>query len=214
MTAHDGRHLGLYAAAIRTYGLRMRPRLSPSLVVAVLALVVAAGGTGFAAGKITSKDIKNGTIQAKDVRDGTLTGAEVKDGSLNGADLGQRSVPRDRIAVTCGAGQVPFFDGCTTRAAVPHSAACVADGAPVQQCFTEAWEDCAKRHGRLPTIGELRYIARTDGFVWADNGNPSEYEFSGDYTAEYPLTPMAVDQFGFLVSNASAQAFPHRCITH
>lgn len=52
----------------------MRPRLSPSFVVAVLALVVAVGGTGYAAGLITSRDIKDSTIVGRDIKDGAITG--------------------------------------------------------------------------------------------------------------------------------------------
>ncbi|HEX6653254.1 MAG TPA: hypothetical protein VF072_10955 [Thermoleophilaceae bacterium] len=45
----------------------MRRRPSGSMVVAVLALVLATGGSAVAASVITSKQIKNGTIQLKDL---------------------------------------------------------------------------------------------------------------------------------------------------
>jgi hypothetical protein len=57
-------------------------------VVATLALVVALGGTSYAAVKITGKDVKNGSLSGKDV----------KDASLTGNDLKKQSVPLDRLS--------------------------------------------------------------------------------------------------------------------
>jgi hypothetical protein len=57
-------------------------------VVATLALVVAVGGTSYAAAKITGKDVKNGSLSGKDV----------KDASLTGKDLKKQSVPLDRLS--------------------------------------------------------------------------------------------------------------------
>jgi hypothetical protein len=57
-------------------------------VVATLALVVAMGGTSYAAVKITGKDVKNGSLSGKDVKDKSLTGKDVK----------KQSVPLDRLS--------------------------------------------------------------------------------------------------------------------
>ena len=64
-------------------------RPSPALVIALIALFVALGGTGYAAatGSIDSREIANSTIQGKDVKNGTLTGADQKDNSLTGKDV-------------------------------------------------------------------------------------------------------------------------------
>lgn len=189
----------------------MRPRLSPAFVVAVLALVLAAGGTGYAAGKITSRDIKDGTVQSRDVKNGSLTGRDVKDrsltgqdvadGRLTGADLAPGSVPRNRLGTACAAGEAQVFGGCVRRAPYERSS------------FVEAVEHCNRINGRLPTIGELKWISDHDEFGWAD-GNPNQYEFSGTYTDEVPFTPMGFDRSGFNpVWNSSAQLFWHHCIT-
>ncbi len=45
----------------------LRERFTPAFAVSVLALLVALGGTGYAASKITSRDIKNGTIKSVDI---------------------------------------------------------------------------------------------------------------------------------------------------
>jgi hypothetical protein len=57
-------------------------------VVATLALVVAMGGTSYAAVKITGKDVKNGSLSGKDVKDESLSGKDVK----------KQSVPLDRLS--------------------------------------------------------------------------------------------------------------------
>src|SRR5690606_6122071 len=73
----------------------MRGRISPSFVVAVLALVVALGGTAYASALITSANIKNGTIQAVDIKKKTITA--------------------DRLARTCKASQVKIEGMCVDR---------------------------------------------------------------------------------------------------
>jgi hypothetical protein len=82
--------------------------LTPSLLVACLALaVVASGGIGYAAGAlprnsvgpvqlkknaVTTVKLKDGAVSGVKVANGTLTGAKVADGSLTGVDLGANSV--------------------------------------------------------------------------------------------------------------------------
>jgi hypothetical protein len=62
---------------------RFRPRRpSPALAVALLALFVALGGTGYAAFKLP----KN-SVGTKQIKTNAVTGAKVKNGSLTGADI-------------------------------------------------------------------------------------------------------------------------------
>ena len=58
-------------------------RFSYANITSTLALVVALGtGGAYAAGQITSSDIKNHTITGKDVKANALTGAAIKESSL------------------------------------------------------------------------------------------------------------------------------------
>ena len=87
-------------------------RPSPALVVALIALFVALGGTGYAAatGSIDSREIKNSTIRGKDVRNSSLTGGDVKNNSLRGSDVAESSlgqVPSARDASTAYQRQQP-----------------------------------------------------------------------------------------------------------
>lgn len=66
---------------------RFKP--SPAMVVALLALVVALGGSAFAAGYVVtrSSQIKDGAVTGQDVKNGSLTGADVKSRSLVASDF-------------------------------------------------------------------------------------------------------------------------------
>lgn len=64
-------------------------RVSPALIVSILALIVATAGGAYAVtvGKnsVTSKAIKNGAVKGVDVKDNSLTGADVEESTLEGA---------------------------------------------------------------------------------------------------------------------------------
>ena len=67
-------------------------RPSPSLVVAGLALVVATGGTSYAAVMITGADVKNGSLTGKDLRKNSVTGKDVRNQSLTSRDVDNGSL--------------------------------------------------------------------------------------------------------------------------
>src|SRR5690242_1277224 len=102
-------------------------RPSPAMIVALLALFVALGGTAMAAfvvssnddigpntvaggkppsgahsnimaGSITGGDIADGSVNWDDIAQNAITGSRVKDGSLFGADIADGSVGWDDIA--------------------------------------------------------------------------------------------------------------------
>jgi hypothetical protein len=89
-------------------GSRMRAALSYSNVIATLALMIALGGTSYAAvtlgknsvrsrnianGAVTSSKIKNGAVTGAKLGRGAVTAATVKAGSLVGSDLAPGVVP-------------------------------------------------------------------------------------------------------------------------
>jgi hypothetical protein len=66
---------------------RLVNHLSYANVVATLALIVALGGTSYAAIHIGSRQIVNNSVRSKDVRNGTLVGKDVRNKSLSGRDI-------------------------------------------------------------------------------------------------------------------------------
>ena len=85
------------------------PHPSAGLVIALIALFLALGGTTVAAVVINGANIKNGTITANKLKNGTLTGTQVKKDSLTGTQIKESSlaaVPTARNADALG-GQAP-----------------------------------------------------------------------------------------------------------
>ena len=78
-------------------------RPSPALIVSVVALLVALGGSAYAVKKnsVRSKNIVNGAVSGKDIRDGAVKGKHVNEGTLSfrcpsGTEEGHRSLLRGR----------------------------------------------------------------------------------------------------------------------
>ena len=64
-------------------------RPSPAMVVALIALFVALGGTSYAvvAGSIGTREIRDNSIRSKDIRNGDLRGEDIKNATLTPKDL-------------------------------------------------------------------------------------------------------------------------------
>ena len=72
---------------------------SPALAVALLALFVALGGTGYAAitlqkNSVGTKQLKKGAVKNSDIAANAVTGAKVKPRSLNAGDFRAGSLPQ------------------------------------------------------------------------------------------------------------------------
>lgn len=62
------------------------------MVVAVVALFVALGGSGYAAIQLNGRNLENRSIAGKKLKKSTVTGREVKNGSLSAADFNPRQL--------------------------------------------------------------------------------------------------------------------------
>ncbi|MBJ7331836.1 MAG: hypothetical protein JHC95_18215 [Solirubrobacteraceae bacterium] len=101
-------------------------------MTATLALIIALGGTSYAAvkvtgrnvvdGSITSADVRNSSLRGKDIRNKSITGDDVRDGTISGADLRRGSIPVDRLR-----GTLPATQGAA--APTPAPAAVLGAGA-------------------------------------------------------------------------------------
>jgi hypothetical protein len=67
---------------------RSRRRFSASLLVSLLALVVATGGTTYAAVKVTGEDVVDGSLTTKDVANRSLLTKDFKKGQLPAGPVG------------------------------------------------------------------------------------------------------------------------------
>jgi hypothetical protein len=64
---------------------------SPSMGVALAALVVAATGSAHAAGLIGSAEVRNGSLTGKDIKNGSLAGKELKKGTVQADRLSAKA---------------------------------------------------------------------------------------------------------------------------
>lgn len=62
-------------------------RPSPALVISMIALFVALGGTGYAASQLNGKSLKNNSVPGKKLKNKTVTGGKVKPDSLTGVQI-------------------------------------------------------------------------------------------------------------------------------
>jgi hypothetical protein len=72
---------------------RSRRWFSAPMLVALLALVVASGGTTYAAIKVTGKDVVNGSLTTKDVQNRSLLKKDFKKGQLPAGPAGPAGAP-------------------------------------------------------------------------------------------------------------------------
>jgi hypothetical protein len=75
---------------------------SPALVISIIALCVALGGSAYAATVITSKQIRNGTIQNVDIKSGTIQSSKLSKGLQN---VLSKNSGASNTASSVGAGQ-------------------------------------------------------------------------------------------------------------
>lgn len=73
------------------------PKITYANITATLALVLALGGTSYAAvqlpkNSVKAKQIAANAVRAAEVKDGVLSGADLQDGSLTGVDVKDGSV--------------------------------------------------------------------------------------------------------------------------
>lgn len=95
---------------------------SPAMVVALVALFVALGGSAYAVATIDSADIVNGSIRNRDFKDGTLRGNEAKKDGFGPNAIKEQSLDASKLK------QVPsaaIADGVNRHAVISNVGAAV-----------------------------------------------------------------------------------------
>lgn len=68
------------------------PRPSPAMVIAVLALFVALGGTVYAASAINGKTIKKNSLPGNRIKKKTVTGTQIKNDAITGTQVNESTL--------------------------------------------------------------------------------------------------------------------------
>lgn len=185
---------------------------SPSLIVSSAALVVALGGTGYAAATLTGKDIKNGTLTSADVANGSLKSKDFKSGQLPAGAQGPQG-PQG-LPGTPGADGADGADGIGRWALVDATGAIIASsgGFEVKAAYGQFTDGSgATPAGAIANVyidaneplddnGVVVTVALQNGIDQNANGNMNGLaagpdvnpEFSGEVTATMCGIPMVV----------------------
>jgi hypothetical protein len=155
-------------------------RPSPAMVVALLALFVALGGSASALVVVTTKNIKNGTIRGKDLHKRTLTSARVKKNGLGGSVIKESSLGKvPNAGLADNAGHATSADSATTATqlgsfgatALVRVARAFDDNTAVSG--TTAETEAVSTNIVVPTAGYLAITGSSDVFNTTAPDTPS-----------------------------------------
>jgi hypothetical protein len=125
---------------------KLRPRRpSPAMIVALVALVVALGGTAYAAGQINGNSIQKGSIGGGKLKKKTLTGYQVNVNKLGEVPLAKRTTHTFWAVVHNPAGK---GNATLTRASDAGVITAVEAGGAVTVIFPITVSNCADVAGR------------------------------------------------------------------
>jgi hypothetical protein len=157
-------------------------------VAATLALVLAIGGTSYAAVQLNGKNIKNRTVVGKKLKKNTVTGTEIRESKLGQVPNAAHATNADNAATAdTAAGATQAANSSKLGGSTPESFRVACPGGTIRvldECFETnlraastlplALKACGAAGRRVPTFPELE-AARQNGFT---TGSGSDYELT------------------------------------
>lgn len=141
---------------------RRVPRPSVALVVAFVALFAALGGTGYAALKVTGKNIQNGTVTGDDIKNKSLKEKELEPDTITGSRIKESA-----LGTVPGAQHAATADSATNaQNAAKASDADAVGGIPASQLMTQktrAYESTISAVNNFPNGSTLGSIPNLPG---------------------------------------------------
>lgn len=189
-------------------------RPSPALIIALIALFAALGGTVYAANKINGKTIKVNSIPGNRIKPQTLTGKQIKLKTLARvpkaeqaiyaetavlANSAQNAANADKVDgrdATCAAGTQLYNGSCWESEARPATNA------------TTAAADCSNRGGSLPGAHDLVGFSKIATLANTD-------EWSSDINGVVAMdnyTAVIVSKAGSINATAWSDPKQYRCV--
>ena len=191
-------------------------RPSPAMVVALIALFVALGGTSYAALRIGSKQIVNNSIRSIDVRDNTLRGKDVADNGLTGRDIVESTlgtVPSATNAANAanasalgGKSATDLTVHCPTDTPYHYAGACYTTFKPASDFFG-ASKVCGDEGKKLPSASELTALTERTNATLQGNEISSSLYYTGT-TFRY----IAVNDAGVITTADTTTTANFRCV--
>jgi hypothetical protein len=196
-----------------------------SQVTSTLALVVALGGTAYAAGVLPANSVgtpqlKNAAVTGAKLHAAAVDARAVAPNALGGGQIEESrlaTVPRAHVAVNAGnaarlggRAAATYLDGCPTGTR-GRGDVCFEETLRAEAPFALAVKACSLAGLRIPTIGEL-------GAAFDQLGAPQErqwvdgYYFADSTSSAAVMSESAARAFQFNVS-LSGVARPYRCVT-
>jgi hypothetical protein len=191
-----------------------RHRLSPSMVVAFVALLAALGGSSYAVvrlparsvatqqlrnGAVTGSKIKPGAVTRAKIRNGAIDGSKVADDALTGADvqeasLGQVATAREaaHAAASDHASSAAALDKVSYRTAagsVPQAASVDQSGSAAATATCDAGQHVA---GGGVKVDDIDQTAVVDSFPDAGGSAWTAHVDNADVTSAHGFTVYAI----------------------
>lgn len=170
-------------------------RPSPALIIAIIALIAALGGTAWAAGQLKknsvgSRQLKSSAVTTGKIANNAVTGSKVLKNSIDGTDIDLSKLGTVPSAVAAQNAEVAgaLSDGTEKRTAGCPAGATLIRGV----CFDKnlnakvkgvknAADACAAKGGWLPTPMQLYSVRNV---IFLGEGVPPDYAVSDDYFAD------------------------------
>jgi hypothetical protein len=160
-------------------------RPSPALVISLLALFVALGGSAYAASKIGTKQIKNGAVTAAKIKKNAVTGTKIKKGAITAAKIKNGSVTGAKIKLSS-LGTVPSATNAGHASSADHAGS--ADNATNAANFSRYFTSGLKK---VP-VGQTVALANVGPFSFS---GVCEDRGGGEYKAWVKVTTSAAGSF-------------------
>jgi hypothetical protein len=169
----------------KTLSRRLSDHLSYANVAATVALLIALGGTSYAAVRIGSGQIVDNSVRSRDIRNGAINGRDVRPNGLGGGAIKEsvlREVPRAVEASRLSAVAMEQPRVRCPPETLPRVGVCIEAAARATSDFFSAVATCSSAGRGLPTYAQLDFIARSRGPL------ASEGEWTASMVLEPPTT--------------------------
>jgi hypothetical protein len=192
---------------------QVRRRFTYANVMSTVAVVIALGGTSYAALSLTGRDIRDGSLTGRDLAANSIGGKRIKESRLGTVPHARNAdrldgVTAGRLFVRCPRGTVPVSNTCietTSRAPAPYATAAV---------ICEETERRTTPGRRLPSHDELMTALGDYGITLAPGGELTRNVYPSSTDAGGVDVLFVNDPVGRvgLTTNTAAGAKAFRCV--